>query len=125
MPDRLVVDLSADGQAAVLRWAEGEVPEEVSREPLAWPLDGEALEDLRWYLEDYLQAPYGVWGERGPAIADKVGGWGEQVFTALFSDGPARFAYERARDRGLEVLVRSADADLLGLPWELMRDPAG
>jgi hypothetical protein len=30
------------------------------RAPLAWPLGGGALEDLRWYLEDYLLAPFGV-----------------------------------------------------------------
>ena len=36
--------------------------------------------------------------------------------------GPARDAYQRARDRGLEVVFRSADPGLLGLPWELMRD---
>jgi hypothetical protein len=67
VPDRLVVDLGTDGQAAVVWWREGEIPEEVSRRPLAWPLDGDALEDLRWYLEDYLLAPYGVWQEQGPA----------------------------------------------------------
>ena len=43
----------------------------------------------------------------------------------MFGDGPARFAYERARDRGLEVVFRSAEPGLLGLPWELMRDGAG
>ena len=39
--------------------------------------------------------------------------------------GAARDAYQRARDRGLEVLFRSAEPGLLGLPWELMRDGAG
>ncbi len=43
----------------------------------------------------------------------------------MFGAGPARFAYERARDRGLEVVFRSAEPGLLGLPWELMRDGAG
>jgi tetratricopeptide (TPR) repeat protein len=114
-----------DGQARVSSWPEGGLPEEVSRAPLAWPLDGDALEDLRWYLEDYLLAPYGVWEDRGPAIREKLVGWGDQVFGSVFADGPARFAYERARDRGLEVLFRSADPGLLGLPWELMRDGTG
>jgi tetratricopeptide (TPR) repeat protein len=121
----LLVDLDIDGQARVSSWPEGGLPEEVSRAPLAWPLDGDALEDLRWYLEDYLLAPYGVWEDRGPAIREKLAGWGDQVFGSVFAGGPARFAYERARDRGLEVLFRSADPGLLGLPWELMRDGAG
>jgi len=125
LPDRLLVDLGGDGQAVVSSWPDGGLPEEVSRAPLAWPLNAEALEELRWYLEDYLLAPYGVWQDRGPAVRDKLAGWGDQVFASVFGDGPARFAYERARDRGLEVLFRSAEPGLLGLPWELMRDGAG
>ena len=125
MPDRLLVDLGTDGQAEVLVWPDGGLPEPVSRAPLAWPLDGDALEDLRWYVEDYLLAPFGVWEDRGPAVAGKLAGWGDRVFGSVFGEGPARFAYERARDRGLEVVFRSAEPGLLGLPWELMRDGAG
>ncbi|MCW2890547.1 MAG: hypothetical protein JWO75_36 [Actinomycetia bacterium] len=125
MPDRLLVDLDLDGQARVSSWPDGGLPEEVSRAPLAWPLDADALEDLRWYLEDYLLAPYGVWEDRGPAIREKLAGWGDLVFGSVFGGGPARDAYQRARDRGLEVVFRSAAPALLGLPWELMRDGKG
>jgi tetratricopeptide (TPR) repeat protein/transcriptional regulator with XRE-family HTH domain len=125
MPDRLVVDLGGDGQAEILSWSAQGASKVVSRAPFAWPLDGEALEDLRWYLEDYLKAPFGVWEDRGPAVREKLTAWGEQVFGSLFGDAAARLAYESARDRGLEVVLRSADPRLLGLPWELMRDEAG
>ena len=125
LADRLLVDLGGDGQAGVLSWPDGGLPEEVSRAPLGWPLDADALEDLRWYLEDYLLAPFGVWEDRGPAVQGKLAGWGDQVFGSVFGAGPARDAYQRARDRGLEVVFRSADPGLLGLPWELMRDGAG
>ena len=80
MPDRLVVDLGGDGQAEVWSWPDGGLPELVSRAPLAWPLDAEALEDLRWYLEDYLLAPFGVWEDRGPAVQGKLAGWGDAGF---------------------------------------------
>jgi tetratricopeptide (TPR) repeat protein len=123
--DRLVVDLNVDGMATVMSWRDKAPPEVLSQTPLAWPLDAAAQEDLRWYLEDYLLAPYGVWEERGPAIRDNLAGWGERVFGAIFGTGPARDAYQRARDNGLEVLFRSADPALLGLPWELMRDGTG
>ena len=126
VPDRLVVDLGGDGQAGVLWWpGDGGVPEEVARVPLAWPLDADALEDLRWYLEDYLLAPFGVWEDRGPAVQANLAGWGDKAFGAVFGTGRARDAYQRARDRGLEVVFRSADPGLLGLPWELMRDGSG
>ena len=76
MPDRLLVDLDEDGQAAILLWPDGALPELLSRAPLAWPLDAGALEDLRWYLEDYLLAPFGVWEDRGPAVQGKLAEWG-------------------------------------------------
>ena len=101
------------------------MPELVARAPLAWPLDGDALEDLRRYLEDYLRAPFGVWEQRGPAIQGRLARWGDLVFGSLFGGGPARFAYERARDRGLELVLRSPEPGLLGLPWELMEGPDG
>ena len=126
LADRLVVDLGRDGRAGVLSWPDGGgVPELVSQAPLAWPLDTDALEDLRWYLEDYLLAPFGAWEARGPAVQAKLAGWGDLVFGVVFGSGPARDAYHRARDKGLEVVFRSAEPGLLGLPWELMRDGAG
>ena len=109
----------------MLVWPDGGPPELVSRAPLTWPLDADALEDLRWYLEDYLLAPFGVWEDRGTAVHAKLNGWGDQVFGSVFGAGPARHAYQRARDKGLEVVFRSAEPGLLGLPWELMRDGAG
>ena len=109
LPDRLVVDLEADGHVVVSSSPDGGFAEELSRARLAWPLDDDALEELRWYLEDYLLAPYGVWEDRGPAVAERLADWGHQVFGSVFADGPARFAYERARDRGLELVFRSSD----------------
>ncbi len=92
MPDRLLVDLIG-GQAVVLSWPGGGLPQEVSRAPLAWPLGAEALEDLRWYLEDYLLAPFGVWDDRGPAVRGRLSGWGDEVFGSVFGTGPARDVY--------------------------------
>jgi hypothetical protein len=125
VPDRLLVDVGVDGWVKVSSWPENAAPELVARAPLEWPLDGEALEDLRWYLEDYLLAPFGVWDDRGPAVRDRLRGWGDQVFGSVFGSGPARDAHARAREHGLEVVFRSDVPGLLGLPWELMRDGAG
>jgi len=126
--DRLFVDLAADGRVSVSTMLEGELPGGTAGEPgvLAWPLDADALEELRWYLEDYLRAPFGVYEERGPWVAARLASWGEAVFGTVFGPGPARDAYQRIRARaaGVQVVVRSGSAPLLGLPWELMRDPA-
>ena len=125
--DRLLVDLSVDGLVTVSTWPEGELPETVSSAPLAWSLDDDVLEDLRWYLEDYLRAPFGVWEDRGPQIQKRLGEWGEAVFSSVFGAGPARDAYMRAKamQGPVELVFRSGSAALLGLPWELMRDPSG
>ena len=83
VPDRLLVDLGGDGQVEVLAWPDEGMPERVSRAPLTWPLDADALQDLRWYLEDYLLAPFGVWEDRGPSVQEKLAGWGDQVLATL------------------------------------------
>ncbi len=125
LPDRLLLDLGGDGQVAVSLWPAGGMPEPVSRARLAWPLGGQALEDLRWYLEDYLQAPFGVWEDRGPKIQAQLAGWGNEVFGSVFGAGSACDVYEQTRDRGLEVVFRAGDPGLLAFPWELMRDSKG
>jgi len=61
MADRLLVDLGADGRASVASWLDGdEFPDSGESFDLSWPLDADALEELRWYLEEYLSVPVGV-----------------------------------------------------------------
>ncbi len=80
-------------------------------------------EDLRWYLEDYLQYPE----DPAPAIArrveERMAEIGTELFLAVFqgSDG-ARGLWAGVRDRlsGTRVeIVTEADP----IPWELLRDP--
>lgn len=127
MTDRLLVDLTGKGQVSVSIWLHGQLPEPaVPPVELVWPLDEAALAELRWYLEDYLRAPYGVYQQRGARVAGQLPGWGEAIFRALFDrPGPARDSYRRVRDRGgpLEIVFRSSSPGWLGLPWELLRDP--
>jgi tetratricopeptide (TPR) repeat protein len=124
--DRLLIDIAPTGQASVSTWWNGEYPGAFS-EPadLTWPLDAADLEDLRWYLEDYLRAPFGVYEVRGPEIEARLPSWGRAMFEALFGTGPARDAYikMRARSRAGEIVLRSSAPSWLGLPWELLRDP--
>jgi hypothetical protein len=81
MPDRLIVDLGTDGLATIGVEPGGDLYERVSQASLAWPLDADVLEDLRWYLEDYLLAPFGVGGPwpGGASPAGRVGGAGLRV----------------------------------------------
>ena len=127
MTDRLLVDVSADRRVTVGVQREDELPDVAGASfDLAWPLGSEDLAELRWYLEDYLRAPYGADSARGERIAASLDQWGVAVFESVFGEGPARDAYVGARRGGtdLEVVVRSPSPAVLGLPWELMRDPA-
>ena len=124
MTGRLFVDLGEDGTVRIGEVTPGEPFEPGAPLPFAWPLDSDALEDLRWYLEDYLRAPFGVYEDRGARIEGELPGWGASVFASVFGPGPARDAYVRLRTRGdVELVLRSASPALLGLPWELMTDP--
>jgi tetratricopeptide (TPR) repeat protein len=89
----------------------------------AWPLTPDSLEDLRWYLEDYLDTPYGVYEDRGAQIQRNLKDWGEAVFAAALGPDWAAFRELTTVDAAPDVVIRSASPALLALPWELMRDP--
>lgn len=129
VPDRLLVDIDRAGRARVSAWLEGALPEPVGDVELACPLTSDELEDLRWYLEDYLRAPFGVYEDRGPQIADRLPAWGHRIFTSLFASSKPRDAYVAIRTRASqggwpELVVRSEHAGWLAVPWELLADPA-
>ena len=85
-------------------------------------------QDLRWYLEHFLDYPYSP----NTAIADRVlealKTWGKDCFSKLFA-GQARDWYRDViRDAGLAQLVlkiASDDPKILAWPWEALRDPEG
>jgi hypothetical protein len=86
--------------------------------------------ELRWYLEDYLQFPYGAERYRAAQVEQKMDQWGEalfaQVFAKLTTDPDPRAFYQEAVRTGLEeceLCIVSDDHVFLNIPWELMRDP--
>lgn len=116
--DRLLVELEADGLVRVYTWIGGELPEPAggAGQRLVWPVDEPALEEIRWYLEDYLRTPFGVYEDAGPRIADRLRSWGQDIFAAVFGSGAARDAYIRLRSRGtpLEIVFRSRSPSYSG-----------
>jgi tetratricopeptide (TPR) repeat protein len=124
MPDRLLVDEAEDGVRVSLQRT-GQVRAEASAAvAFVSPLTAAAREDLRWYLESYLTAPYAVYEERGQAIHDRLRGWGEALFEELFGAGkPGRDLYLQAREGQPELALTSRSPGFLGLPWELLKDP--
>ena len=106
MTGRLLVDLAVDGRVTVstLADAAGGLPEPGESFALDWSLDAAEVEHLRWYLEDYLRAPYGVYEQRGEHVAQRLTGWGRAGFAALFERGSrqarrTRQSHRRRRHR--------------------------
>ena len=124
MPDSLIVEEVSSGQVRVSLRRGGTVDAYELVEFVA-PFDAAMLEDLRWYLEDHLIAPFAVYEERGLQIRARLRQWGEALFDSIFGAGkPGRDAYLQAREGDPELILISGSPSFLALPWELMKDPA-
>ncbi|MBN1347525.1 MAG: CHAT domain-containing protein, partial [Phycisphaerae bacterium] len=127
MPTRLIVR-ETEGNVQVLLHRPDDVAAQAAGQPSPFgsPLTDKHLEDLQWYLERYLQAPYAVYESRGQEIHDAIPQWGEALFEALFGLGkPGRDAYKAVGDADCELLVQSNSPAFLGLPWEILKEPSG
>ena len=92
----------------------------------AFDLTAQDEEDLRWYLEDFLQYPQ----EPAPTIAKRVEGrmseLGRELFQKVFESDRAvqrlwSQVYHRLSELRIEIVTGVAAA--VSLPWELLRDP--
>jgi tetratricopeptide (TPR) repeat protein len=91
-------------------------------------LDEQPLAQLRWYLEDYLRFPYGIFPDKAAKIEQKFQDWGEQLFELVFrSSEQARQFFQAATYDGLnqcELVITSDSPEVLNLPWELLYSPS-
>jgi tetratricopeptide (TPR) repeat protein len=117
LPDgRLRVDLEASGSDGA--------PETSEAFAFASPLSEAHMEQLRWYLEEYLRTPYGPYDETGQHIRHEVSRWGGELFSSVFGpEKPSHSLYLRARECHAKLTIVSASASFLSLPWELLQDP--
>lgn len=84
-------------------------------------------EDLRWYLEDYMDLPDGGALVRARRIEQSLTRWGRQLHDALFSAPENRALLRQLLDgpEPRELTLATQNPKLLQLPWELMADDAG
>ncbi len=89
-------------------------------------LTAQDREDLRWYLEDYLQYPV----EPAPQIAGRVEGrlaeLGMELFAGVFEGSQDTVGLWDAVAGSLVDTRVEVDAGVEGeaaVPWELLRDP--
>ena len=105
---------------------EGDGARRTAESIVEFSLSSQDEEDLRWYLEDFLQYPQ----EPAPTIARRVEGRmaevGTELFRAVFQSGDdARDLWAELRKRlpqtRIEIVTGVAEAATI--PWELLRDP--
>jgi hypothetical protein len=84
-------------------------------------------EELRWYLEDYLDLPDGGAVTRARQIEASLERWGRALHDALFSAEANRDLLKQllAAPEPRNLTLATQDSVLLRLPWELMKDDAG
>ncbi|MCD6210898.1 MAG: CHAT domain-containing protein [Methanophagales archaeon] len=115
-----------------IAWQSGSAVPRSCPEPIPFtdPLSVEDREALRWYLEEYLQFPYGAERFKAERVEKKMKEWGKSIFEQIFAecdfDPDPRSLYQEAVRAGLEnceLCITSEDASFLNIPWELIYDP--
>jgi len=90
-------------------------------------LDVGDYENLRWYLEEYMDLPDGGAVIRATGIEQQLHEWGRQLYDAIFAAqenlAVLRQLLESAEPR--ELTIATDQLELLRLPWELLEDDAG
>lgn len=126
MPELRAIFHRSDGEVTVQLHGNGRSGEPA---PFAVALSEAEYEDLRWYLEDYMDLPDGGSAVRARRVEAALGEWGKRLFDGLFSSGDHREMLADLRDRRQRpprlLTVATLDPDLLRLPWELTGDRTG
>jgi tetratricopeptide (TPR) repeat protein len=98
--------------------------------PRGYPVPGagnrDLLEELGWYLEQFLDYPFAPATERADAVQAALRNWGKDAFDALFGSAPAVRLLDEATRQGygmLDLDVSSDDPRVLGWPWEALYSP--
>ena len=83
-------------------------------------------EDLRWYLEEFLQYPQEPAPKIARRIEERMAELGTDLFKAVFqSSDDAREIWSRVRERLPETRIEivTGVTEAATVPWELLRDP--
>lgn len=90
-------------------------------------LSEEDYENLRWYLEDFMDLPDGGAVVRARRVERDLDAWGRKFYDELFPNEDSRELLKSllASPEPRELTIATRDAALLRLPWELLADEAG
>jgi tetratricopeptide (TPR) repeat protein len=123
---RLLFAKAADGAYTVRldnNWGGG------AGEPLPFEifLTEDDHEDLRWYLEDFMDLPDGGSAVRARRVEQSIEDWGKRLFAAVFDQADNRelFNHLLELDPPRVLTIATRDPNPLRLPWEIMANKRG
>lgn len=90
-------------------------------------LSDDDFENLRWYLEEYMDLPDGGSVVRAEGIERQLHQWGRQLYEGLFTQRENRALLQELLDspEPRELTIATDRSELPRLPWELVADDAG
>lgn len=80
------------------------------------------LPQMKWYLEEYLDTPYGLFKQTAKSTSETIKLWGTAIFDRLFI-GYAQDWYQEARQQGLINLCIKISSDspkIMSWLWEAL-----
>ncbi|MAU00227.1 MAG: hypothetical protein CL608_24065 [Anaerolineaceae bacterium] len=123
---RLTQETIAENRYRARLRLEGDgLPQEAIAE-FTFEMSAQDREDMRWYLEDYLQYPMDPAPQIAARIEARLAEIGELLFRALFQandDARDLWATLRARLNDTRIEIITGVAEAAAIPWELLRDP--
>jgi len=93
---------------------------------IQFALSDQEQEDIRWYLEDYLERAEAVEGVTIEQIEALMKTRGEELYNkVLAADGNTQALWFSIRNdlADLRIEIATGVAEAASIPWELMRDP--
>lgn len=93
---------------------------------ISFALTPKEREELRWYMEDYLQAATAVEDVQVRQIEDCMRRRGEELYNLVLAanaDTQAIWFAIREQLADLRIEITTEVAEAASMPWELMRDP--
>ncbi|HYN77731.1 MAG TPA: hypothetical protein VES73_08055 [Lamprocystis sp. (in: g-proteobacteria)] len=117
----------ADGRYAIrLRLQRPGQPEIEAQAAIAFALTDQEQEDLRWYLEDYLQHAEATEPVQIEQIERMMRSRGEALYDEVLAANRSTQAIwfgVREQLADLRIEISTGIAQAASIPWELMRDP--
>lgn len=102
-------------------------PRRIGASKFSFKLTAQDQEDIRWYLEDYLQYPLDPAPEIAARIEERMAKIGTELFEKVFQAGDAHDLWVTAQSRlaNTRVEIITDVREAASIPWELIRDPKG